>query len=95
MPTVKDRRSLEEQNTHNTIIMGTDRGMSGWGGATGGLSVAAWACRPVDAEAVEAWVRARSDLDRVRVTDGIQIPPGCVHYSLYVVHDEHAARGGV
>ena len=49
----------------------------------------------MDAEAVEAWVRARSDLDRVRVTDGIQIPPGCVHYSLYVIHDEHAARGGV
>lgn len=95
MPTVKDRRSLDEQYTHNTIIMGTDRGLSGWGGATGGTSVAAWACRPVDADAVEAWVRARSDISRVTVTEGVCVPRGCAHFSLYVVHDGHAARGGV
>lgn len=92
--TVQDRRSPEEHTTHTVIVQGVDVPMSGWGLASGGTSVAAWACRPHDLERVEAWVRNRRDLDRVTVTDRVRVPPGCAHYSLYVVHDEHTALTG-
>ena len=93
-PEIEDRRSPEQRVTHTTIVMGVDIHMSGWGKATGGNSVAAWACRPEDLERVEVWVRSRRDLERVTVTDGVHVPTGCVHYSLYVVHTEHTALGG-
>ena len=92
--TVQDRRSPEEHITHTTIVMGVDIPLSGWGLATGGTSVAAWACRPDDLDRVEAWVRNRRDLEHVTVTDGVHVPAGCVHYSLYVVHTEHTALSG-
>lgn len=92
--TVQDRRSPEEHTTHTVIVQGVDVPMSGWGLATGGTSVAAWACRPSDLERVEAWVRNRRDLERVTVTDRVRVPPRCAHYSLYVVHDEHTALTG-
>ena len=92
--TVQDRRSPEEHTTHTVIVQGVDIPMSGWGLATGGTSVAAWACRPDDRDRVEAWVRNRRDLERVTVTDRVRVPQGCAHYSLYVVHENHAALPG-
>ncbi len=92
--TVQDRRTPEQKNTHTRIVQGVDRALSGWGGATGGTSIAAWACRPEDLDRVEAWVRDRRDLDRVTVADEVRVPPGCAHYSLYVVHENHPALGG-
>ena len=92
--TVQDRRSPEERLTHTVIVQGVDIPMSGWGLATGGTSVAAWACLPSDRDRVEAWVRNRRDLERVTVTEGIRVPAGCAHYSLYVVHTEHTALSG-
>ncbi|NBQ99699.1 MAG: hypothetical protein EBT97_04470, partial [Actinobacteria bacterium] len=56
-------------------------------------TVAAWACRPEDRDRVESWVRDRRDLVRVTVTDGIRVPRGCAHFSLYVVHEAHPAMG--
>lgn len=91
---IQDRRTPQEHTTHTVIVRGIDRGMSGWGLAAGGTSVAAWACRPQDLDRVEAWVRNRRDLDRVTVTDRVRVPRGCAHYSLYVVHDDHPARQG-
>jgi hypothetical protein len=92
--TIQDRRTPEQKNTHTRIVQGVDRALSGWGGTTGGTSVAAWACRPEDLDRVAAWVRDRRDLDRVTVADAVRVPRGCAHYSLYVVHDDHPARGG-
>ena len=92
--TVQDRRTPDQKNTHTRIVQGVDRALSGWGGATGGTSIAAWACRPEDRARVEAWVRNRRDLERVTVTEGTRVPAGCAHYSLYVVHTEHTALSG-
>ena len=92
MPIVQDRRSPEERRTHTVIVRGIDRALSGWGEATGGTSIAAWACRPHDRDRVEAWVRNRRDLDRVIVTDRVRVPRGCAHYMVYVVDDDHPAR---
>ena len=92
-PEIEDRRTPEQRVTHTVIVMGVDIPMSGWGKATGGDSIAAWACRPEDRDRVEAWVRGRRDIVRVTVTDGLRVPRGCAHFSLYVVDVGHTAMG--
>jgi hypothetical protein len=58
---LKDNRTDKEKVTHNYLIIMTDSVMSGWGGAKGGKSYAAWACTPEDREKVYTWVKSRSD----------------------------------
>lgn len=86
----KDDRTPEQKETHNWLVIGTDSFLSGWGGAKGGLSYAAWACRPEDVDAVESWVSGRSDMYRVRVTTDPYSPPSeCAHLHIYVVEEDH------
>lgn len=96
MTTIQDDRTDAERATHTWLVIGTDRWMSGWGGARSGASYAAWACRPEDRREVLAWVEGRSDMTRVREFSewgGQRYRPGrgCAHLHVYVVDDEHPA----
>jgi len=96
--TIQDDRTPDQRATHCTLVVMTDRFLSGWGGASGGTSVAAWACTNDDADAVERWVRRRSDASRVRVVVDAPArayrPRSFAHYHVYVVGPEHSARRG-
>jgi len=92
----KDDRTPDQKQSHYWLIVGTDKCLSGWGDATGGNSVAAWACKPVHRHAVREWVEARSDMRRVRETAsglaGRQYSPkNCAHLHIYFVGDDHPA----
>ena len=63
----KDDRTPEQQNTHTLLVVGTDSFLSGWGQASGGASVAAWACTDAQLSTAETRIRNRSDMKRVRV----------------------------
>lgn len=92
MTTIQDDRTDAERATHTWLVIGTDRWMSGWGGARGGASYAAWACRPEDRREVLAWVEGRGDMTRVReAMEPYKPGRGCVHLHVYVVDDEHPA----
>lgn len=87
-----DDRTKEQKRTHPVIVMGTDRFMSGWGGAQGGPSYAGWACRLDDECQVLRWVEGRGDQRRVRIVSGNYRPrPGPGHCHIYVVNDSHPA----
>lgn len=94
----EDDRTDSQRQTHNVLIVGTDSFLSGWGGARGGTSVAAWACQPKHARTVLDWVQSRSDMKRVRVIhengrENRKYRPrgGCVHFHIYCVTDDHPA----
>lgn len=89
---IKDDRDEAQQASHTTLVVATDSFMSGWGGATGGKSYAAWACEPQHREQVFSWVRNRSDMKRARVVAN-DYRPGhqCKHYHIYVVTEGHPA----
>jgi len=89
-----DDRTSEEQDTHTSLIGGLDRGMSGWGGATGGKSYSVWACRLTDAVAVLDWVERRGDITYIRATVGTFPTSGPGHTHTYVVNDGHPALRG-
>ena len=82
----QDDRTPEQMLTHTVIIGGTDRFMSGWGHARGGTSVAGWACRPEDAEAVYEWVEKRGDIQRVRRLGRNR---DAAHVHVYVADETH------
>ena len=102
-----DDRTEEQCKTHTWLVVMTDRFMSGWGEAEGGVSYAAWACKYENLTQVKAWVRSRSDAMRVRVvTDGTLVlpananrpsytykyrPKGTGHCHIYVVNEGHAS----
>ena len=90
---IVDDRTEEQKKTHNVLIVGTDKFLSGWGQAEGGASYAAWACRPEDKYQVERWVRNRGDMLRVREVGSNYRPNSryCVHFHIYVVDDNHSA----
>ena len=92
--TVVDDRTDAQRATHTYLVVGTDSFMSGWGGAAGGTSYAAWACTGRDLSRVRAWVEGRSDMRRVRVVsaDGGR-PRGRGHAHIYVVDAGHPAVG--
>lgn len=98
MKLVDDRTEVQKL-THTWLVVMTDRFMSGWGEAKGGVSYAAWACTYENLSQVEAWVRSRSEAMRVRVTrDGGAFkkpyryrPSGTGHCHIYVVNEEHAS----
>ena len=87
----KDDRTAEQKKTHNALVVGTDSFMSGWGEASGGLSYAAWACKPGTVDRVFSWVSNRSDMKRVRLVYDPYYPSGCKHLHIYVVNDDHPA----
>lgn len=89
-----DDRTEEQKRTHRYLIVGTDTFLSGWGHARGGASYAAWACETSEeVDACEAWVRSRSDMQRVRFV--IDVPGSryrpksslCAHLHIYVWTD--------
>ncbi|KKN01180.1 hypothetical protein LCGC14_1130210 [marine sediment metagenome] len=88
-----DDRTPEQKKTHCVAVVGTDSFMSYWGHARNGLSYAGWACTPDDLNAVESWVRSRSDMKRVRIVslDGYR-PSRATHTHIYVVDKNHPAR---
>jgi hypothetical protein len=88
---MQDDRTNEEKKTHAWIVAGTDRFMSGWGEARGGVSYAGWACKYEDLNKVESWVENRSDMKRVRVVGNDWRPKGVGHTHIYVVHENHNA----
>jgi len=85
MTRIQDDRSPEQQRTHPLLIIGTDRVLSGWGGAAGGASYAAWACRPEERTPCLTWVEERRDMKRVREAGpGYRPGRGCAHLHVYV-----------
>ena len=95
MATLKDDRTVEQLTTHNWLVVARDRSMSGWGGAAGGASIAAWACRTLpEAEACEQWVRGRKEMRNVRLvreSKGYTSRIRGAHVHVYVVDDNHPA----
>ena len=91
--TREDDRTIEERTSHWLAVVGTDSFMSGWGGAAGGASYAAWACRPDDVRTVEQWVSSRREMRRVRVVTLGDWRPRAAHVHIYVVNDGHPALG--
>ena len=86
---IVDDRTAKERLTHPCLVIGTDRFMSGWGEAEGGLSYAAWACKAGDEGACMEWVERRRDMTRVRVVyDSPRYPyrpfRACAHLHIYV-----------
>lgn len=92
---INDRRTDRERETHTVLVVATDAAMSGWGGAEGMVSYAAWAVDPKvhSVERVFDAVNARAEMKRVRiVSDERSSPyrPGQnVHLSIYPVKDGH------
>ena len=90
-----DDRTPEQRQSHRWLVVGTDSFMSGWGEAKGGVSYAAWACKPEHRSRVFIWVESRSDMKRVREvfeTNGsLYRPSGQGHCHIYVVDENHPA----
>lgn len=86
----QDDRTPEQKLTHTWLITATDRFMSGWGGARGGASKCAWACKPEHASHVLDWVRSRSEMKYVNSTNGAWYPRAA-HVHIYVVEDGDTA----
>lgn len=85
---VEDDRTPEQKKNHTVMVVMTDRFLSGWGGASGGASVAAWACSTTEElTQAERWVHSRSDALRVRVvydSPRRYRPRRAAHFHIYV-----------
>lgn len=80
----KDDRTDEQKKSHVWLVTATDRFMSGWGEAKGGLSKCAWACQTLDeAERVLSWVKDRNDMKYVNIHKGPWYPRAA-HVHIYV-----------
>ena len=89
----KDDRTPEQKRTHSSIVLMTDRFMSGWGEAKGGPSYAGWAFEGGNLSRVLSEVRSRSDAMRVRVVGGDYRPPsGLGHCHIYVWRQRFGAE---
>lgn len=83
----QDDRTKEQRSTHWWGVVATDRFMSGWGGARGGLSKCAWACDSLGrAEAVKSQVSSRREMKYVNIVDLRTYRPGraCAHFHIYL-----------
>lgn len=91
----EDDRTPEQRLTHYLAVVGRDSFMSGWGGAAGGYSRAAWAFDPaaVNPDRVENWVKARGDMRYVNLIDLRTYRParGTAHFHIYVIDPDHPA----
>lgn len=86
----QDDRTDAQRLTHTVIVSAIDDFMSGWGGAEGGKSVAAWACEPKHADRVFAWVKSRSEMRNVRMSEHA-FRSGAAHTHIYCVTEGHAS----
>lgn len=91
-----DERSADQKRTHTVLVTATDRFMSGWGGARGGASKCAWACRPEHAKEVFDWVSARDEMKYVNVVYSGRWYPVAARVRIYVADIGHPAirQGG-
>jgi hypothetical protein len=86
----QDDRTPEQKKTHTILITATDKFLSGWGQARGGLSKCAWACKPEHADKVFNWVQKRSEMKYVNYNTG-KWYPRAAHVHIYVVNEGHNA----
>lgn len=91
MTTRIDDRTPEQMKTHTILITATDKAMSGWGMALGGLSKCAWACKPEHSRQVLAWVESRKEMKYVSVNTNGKWRPKAAHVHIYVVGDNHTS----
>ena len=91
---VTDNRTAAQRHTHTALVYGVDTFLSGWGLASDGASIAAWACRPADVPQVHAWVTSRSDIVEPQIEYDGHIPASCVQVTVYVVDDNHPSLKG-
>lgn len=91
--TVKDDRSEEQKKTHVLAVVATDKGMSGWGGARGGISRCAWSFDPnaVNSDRLFNWVKSRSDMSHVNLIDLRDYRPNrrTSHFHIYICNPGH------
>ncbi len=87
----KDDRTAEEKKTHTWLVTATDKFMSGWGQCKNGVSKCAWACRYEHLDKVEKWVRDRSEMKYVNITNRSWYPSNATHVHIYVVNENHRA----
>lgn len=87
----QDDRTKEQKKTHTVLITATDKFLSGWGEAQGGLSKCAWACRPEHADRVYKWVSNRGDMKYVNWHYNNWYPSNAKHVHIYVVEETHPA----
>lgn len=90
---LKDDRTEEQKKTYSILITATDKFMSGWGHAEGGLSKCAWACDTHEkADKVLEWVENRDDMKYVNIHYGNKWKPrNAKHVHIYVVGNLHPA----
>ena len=91
--TYKDDRTPDQIESHHILITATDKFMSGWGGASGGTSKCAWACKDhKQADKIYDWVKSRSEMKYVNIHYRNEWKPrnyASVH--IYVVDENHPA----
>lgn len=82
---IQDDRTKEQKERLKWLVVGTDKFMSGWGLASGGTSLAAWACTEGALNSCFADVDNRKDLKRVRkVYADTYHPKGSGHIHIYI-----------
>lgn len=95
--TMIDDRTAAEAETQTVMVLGLDKFMSGWGGAAGGNSYAAWACTREQASYVLDWVERRGDITRARIVNapklgnGPRMSASAAHVHIYATSDTHPA----
>ena len=68
------------------VVTATDRFMSGWGKAKGGLSKVGWVCAAQDLNETHSMVKGRSEMKYVNYTlYKDHRPRNCKHFSYYLV----------
>jgi len=91
----QDDRTQEQKKTHRYGVVAHDKFMSGWGGASGGTSRAAWAVdeSKVNIDRVYNWVKSRSEMKYVNIVDlnNYHAPRGTAHLHIYVVDENDTA----
>ena len=92
---IEDDRTEEQKKEYPHLVIGTDSFMSGWGGAAGGVSIAAWAHKDGYRAKVLSWVSSRSEMKRVRESydNGVERyrPKGNGHCHIYLADENHPA----
>jgi hypothetical protein len=83
---MQDDRTIEQKESLPWLIVGTDKFMSGWGGAEGSVSYAAWACGDEHLRDCECMVESRKEMKRVRRIYGKYAPKGIGHCHIYVFY---------
>lgn len=90
----QDDRTKEQKETHKMAVVAKDKFLSGWGGASGGASRCAWACKDrADLQRVKHWIDDRSEMIYVNIIDldTYRAPKSTAHFHIYVVKSDHPA----